>query len=182
MPHLLSRRSSPLRTARMAIRSVRPRKRRPPSRNSIPPPNSWGSGWRILFSPAGFAGRSLFRSSRRRSPIPRSVARRTPVRAGRTTRAGKKLSLSLTLDPRRPRSIWPATSGAVPKLLSQRARLRARGTGKVVDTLLQDDALAPAARIGGMSDRAMRRIVDRLVALGVARELTARPTFRLYGL
>jgi hypothetical protein len=29
--------------------------------------------------------------------------------------------------------------------------------------------LAPASRIGGTSDRAMRRIVDRLVALGVAR-------------
>ena len=68
------------------------------------------------------------------------------------------------------------------KLLSQCAKLRAKGAGKVVDTLLQDDALAPAARIGGMSDRAMRRIVDRLVALGVARELTERPTFRLYGL
>jgi len=68
------------------------------------------------------------------------------------------------------------------KLLAQRAKLRAKGAGKVVDTLLQDDALAPAARIGGMSDRAMRRIVDRLVALGIARELTERSTFRLYGL
>lgn len=68
------------------------------------------------------------------------------------------------------------------KLLAQRAKLRAKGAGKVVDTLLQDDAVAPAARIGGMSDRAMRCIVDRLVALGVARELTERPTFRLYGL
>jgi Protein of unknown function (DUF1403) len=68
------------------------------------------------------------------------------------------------------------------KLLAQRAKLRAKGAGKVVDTLLQDDALVPAQRLGGMSDRAMRRIVDRLVALGVGRELTARPTFRLYGL
>ncbi len=68
------------------------------------------------------------------------------------------------------------------KLLAQRAKLRAKGAGKVVDTLLEDDALAPAARIGGMSDRGMRRIVDRLVTLGVARELTDRPTFRLYGL
>ena len=68
------------------------------------------------------------------------------------------------------------------KLLAQRRNRPAKGAGKVVDTLLEDDALAPAARIGGMSDRAMRRIVDRLVALGLARELTARPTFRLYGL
>jgi hypothetical protein len=68
------------------------------------------------------------------------------------------------------------------KLLSQRAKLRAKGAGKVVDRLLEDDAFAPSARIGGMSDRGMRRIVDRLVTLGVARELTDRPTFRLYGL
>jgi hypothetical protein len=37
-------------------------------------------------------------------------------------------------------------------------------------------------RIGGMSDRAMRRLLDRPVMLGAARELTGRPTFRLCGL
>jgi hypothetical protein len=61
-------------------------------------------------------------------------------------------------------------------------RLRAKGAGAVVAALLDDDALAPSARLGGMSDRGMRRLCDRLVALGVARELTGRPTFRLYGL
>jgi hypothetical protein len=33
------------------------------------------------------------------------------------------------------------------KLLSQRAKLRAKGAGKVVDTLLQDDAFAPDAAV-----------------------------------
>jgi Protein of unknown function (DUF1403) len=33
-----------------------------------------------------------------------------------------------------------------------------------------------------MSDRAMRRIVDRLVTVGVVRELWERPIVRLYGL
>ena len=32
-----------------------------------------------------------------------------------------------------------------------------------------------------MSDRAARRLCDRLVALGAVRELTGRDTFRLYG-
>ena len=48
--------------------------------------------------------------------------------------------------------------------------------------LLADDAISAAAPIAGLSDRARRRLFDRLVALGVARDLTGRPTFRLYGL
>ena len=67
-------------------------------------------------------------------------------------------------------------------LMATAPRLRARGAGAVVTALLDDDAVAPAARLGGMSDRGMRRLCDRLVGLGAARELTGRPTFRLYGL
>jgi hypothetical protein len=58
----------------------------------------------------------------------------------------------------------------------------AYGAGTVVTALLDDDAVGPAARLGGMSDRGMRRLCDRLVTLGGARELAGRPTFRLYGL
>jgi hypothetical protein len=67
-------------------------------------------------------------------------------------------------------------------LIEAAPRLRAKGAGAVVTALLDDDAVAPAARIGGMSDRGMRRLCDRLVALGAVRELTGRPSFRLYGL
>jgi hypothetical protein len=67
-------------------------------------------------------------------------------------------------------------------LMEAAPRLRAKGAGAVLTALLDDDAVAPAARLGGMSDRGMRRLCDRLVGLGAARELTGRPTFRLYGL
>lgn len=60
-------------------------------------------------------------------------------------------------------------------------KLRAKAAGRAVDLFLSRDALAPAA-LGFMSDRAARRLCDRLVSLGVVRELTGRDTFRLYGL
>lgn len=68
-------------------------------------------------------------------------------------------------------------------------KLRAKGSDAAVDLFLTEDAVAPSSmlspRIRGtsipMTDRAARRFCDRLVELGVARELTGRPTFRLYG-
>lgn len=69
-------------------------------------------------------------------------------------------------------------------------KLRAKGSEAAVELFLTEDAVAPASmlspRIRGtsilMTDRAARRFCDRLVELGVAQELTGRPTFRLYGI
>ena len=70
------------------------------------------------------------------------------------------------------------------KLLAVLPKLRAKGAGRVIEMLLDDDAVAPAtaARAAGLSDRASRRLFDRLVELGTVRELSGRPNFRLYGL
>ncbi|TLG71844.1 DUF1403 family protein [Methylocystis sp. B8] len=69
-------------------------------------------------------------------------------------------------------------------LLSALPKLRVKKTAPVVDLLLADDCLsaARAAKAAGLSDRASRRLFDRLVALGAVRELTGRANFRLYGL
>jgi hypothetical protein len=68
------------------------------------------------------------------------------------------------------------------KLLGVSSRLRAKGAAAVVEKLHHEDAVAGSARIEKISDRALRRLFDRLVALGTIRELTGRSTFRLYGL
>ena len=62
--------------------------------------------------------------------------------------------------------------------------LRSKPAQRIVDLMLAHDCVSPAeaARHAPMTDRAARRLFDRLVALGAARELTGRPTFRLYGL
>ncbi len=69
-------------------------------------------------------------------------------------------------------------------LLSVAPGLRAKGALRVVDLLLADDCVsAPrAATSVGLSDRATRRLFDRLMALGAVRELSGRANFRLYGL
>lgn len=58
-------------------------------------------------------------------------------------------------------------------------KLRAKGAENAVETFLTWDAVAPSAL--PLSDRAARRLCDRLVDLGAVRELTGRDTFRLYG-
>ncbi|HEY8126311.1 MAG TPA: DUF1403 family protein [Methylocystis sp.] len=69
-------------------------------------------------------------------------------------------------------------------LLAAQPKLRAKSAGRVIELLLGDDAISPAAaaRATKLSDRASRRLFDRLVELGAARELSGRPNFRLYGL
>jgi len=62
--------------------------------------------------------------------------------------------------------------------------LRAKRASRVVELLLAEDCVAPsrAAKIAGLSDRGARRLFDRLVDLGAVREMSGRPSFRLYGL
>jgi hypothetical protein len=61
-------------------------------------------------------------------------------------------------------------------------KLRAKGAKGALEKILSDDAVTAAMRPGNLSDRAARRLFDRLVALGALRELSGRPAFRLYGL
>jgi hypothetical protein len=69
-------------------------------------------------------------------------------------------------------------------------KLRAKGSDEAVALFLREDAVLPstmlAPKIKGtnipMTDRAARRLCDRLVELGMVRELTGRSTFRLYGM
>lgn len=69
-------------------------------------------------------------------------------------------------------------------------KLRAKGSDAAVALFLSEDAVAPSSMLSpmiqgttiSMTDRAARRFCDRLVELDVARELTGRSTFRLYGI
>ena len=58
-------------------------------------------------------------------------------------------------------------------------KLRAKRAAEAVGMFLTRDAVAPSSL--PLPDRAARRLCDRLVKLGVVRELTGRDTSRLYG-
>lgn len=70
------------------------------------------------------------------------------------------------------------------KLFDAAPKLRAKGAARVIEMLLEDDCVAPAraAKTARLSDRGARRLFDRLTELGAVRELSGRPSFRLYGL
>lgn len=68
------------------------------------------------------------------------------------------------------------------RLLAVAPKLRAKAADAVVEKLLADDAIVASEKIAGMSDRGLRRLFDRLIELGAVRELSGRPTFRIYGL
>lgn len=71
---------------------------------------------------------------------------------------------------------------AAARLEAVAPKLRAKGARFAIAALLDDDVVSGAAKIPQMSERGLRRLFDRLVDLGALRELTGRPTFRLYGL
>ena len=67
------------------------------------------------------------------------------------------------------------------RLTQAAPRLRARDAAATVAALLSEEALAPRAGLHA-SDRAARRLFERLTALGLVRELSGRAQFRIYGL
>ena len=77
----------------------------------------------------------------------------------------------------------------VTKLRAVAPKLRSKGSDEALALFLSHDVVSPSGMLSpvikgtsfAMTDRSARRLCDRLMELGVMRELTGRVTFRLYG-
>ncbi|MEZ5784566.1 MAG: DUF1403 family protein [Rhizobiaceae bacterium] len=68
------------------------------------------------------------------------------------------------------------------RLIAIAPKLRAKGAGDVIFLLLSEDAVSGSLTTKNLSRFAARRLFERLQQLDVVRELSGRPTFRLFGL
>ncbi|MBZ9757016.1 DUF1403 family protein [Mesorhizobium sp. ESP6-5] len=68
------------------------------------------------------------------------------------------------------------------KLVTVAPKLRAKGAGDVIFLLLNEDAVAGSQTTKNLSRFASRRLFERLQQLDAVRELSGRPSFRLFGL
>jgi Protein of unknown function (DUF1403) len=112
----------------------------------------------------------LFASAGRRAPTDSDGAETTRILFAWAKGAAQACDLAAELRRR------------AQKLAEAAPKLRAKGAKAALQALLDQDSLAAATPIAGLSERGTRRLFERLAALGAIRELTGRATFRLYGL
>ena len=105
-------------------------------------------------------------------------------------RAGVNIQIALIKSTQTVFQVATELANRAAALQAVAPKLRSKASDDAVALFLTEDVIAPSGMLSPtikgtgtkMTDRAARRLCDRLVELGVTKELTGRSTFRLYGL
>lgn len=133
---------------------------------------SWRMGWRHAVPILGFQIHApLLRSGpegRRARPDSDAFEHAVFIASALGAAEACRLAADMAAQAERLRAVVP--------------KLRSRAAGDVVGRLLGDDAVSGMLTTKDLSRWASRRLFDRLVEFDAVRELSGRPTFRIYGL
>ncbi|MET2832841.1 DUF1403 family protein [Mesorhizobium shangrilense] len=79
-------------------------------------------------------------------------------------------------------NLRPSSAAAPISCWQRRRNCGRKGRAPSSRSCFPTDAVVASQEIAGISDRGLRRLFDRLLERGAVRELSGRPTFRIYGL
>jgi len=133
---------------------------------------SWRMGWRhavpILATQVHAPLLRCGREGRRARPGSDAFEQAVFIAAALGAAEACRLAADMAAQAERLRAVMP--------------KLRSKAAGEVVDRLVGDDAVPGTLTTRNLSRWASRRLFDRLAELGAVRELSGRPSFRIYGL
>lgn len=133
---------------------------------------SWRMGWRhavpILATQVHAPLLRCGREGRRARPGSDAFEQAVFIAAALGAAEACRLAADMAAQAERLRAVMP--------------KLRSKAAGEVVDRLVGDDAVPGTLTTRNLSRWASQRLFDRLAELGAVRELSGRPSFRIYGL
>ncbi|WP_437351105.1 DUF1403 family protein [Neorhizobium petrolearium] len=119
--------------------------------------------------------------SQRFSPVFRGEANRGRIRPGEEE-FERAVCLALVQAAAEASRLATDIARRAERLAVVTPKLRAKGAGDAIRLLLSEDAVSGTLQTARLSRFASRRLFERLQQLDAVRELSGRPTFRIYGL